>query len=213
MAGDIEIARYASKFLASNMNVVRDAGHVLLVDPFPREGVLDGCELDAILLTHEHYDHISGIDYWRNLTDAQIVCSNACAAGCCDSRRNLSRYSGTIADMAIWAPAGCGSVDAFECDVEGRFADEMRFEWQGHDVWLFACPGHSPGSAGIVLDKSFLFSGDSLLFGMKTELRFPGGSVAEWESVGKPRLQSLDPGIRVYPGHFDSFVLADYDCW
>lgn len=46
------------------------------------------------MLTHEHFDHITGIERLRSRTNSKIICSKVCAERICDSKKNLSFYYG-----------------------------------------------------------------------------------------------------------------------
>lgn len=94
----------------------------------------------------------------------------------------------------------------YTCYADETFENEMTIMWQGHDLKLFEIPGHSPGSIGILLDRSCFFSGDSLMENYEIELHAPGGSRKQWEQISKPRLLSIPRGVIVYPGHFREFV-------
>ena len=61
----IEIKRYVSGLLSSNMYVISEAGHAIVIDPFEDTTPSEGLTVDCILLTHEHYDHISGVNIWK----------------------------------------------------------------------------------------------------------------------------------------------------
>lgn len=202
------IRRYASDLLSSNMYLLEENGHVIVIDPFRDTQMLGGLLADKILLTHEHYDHISGVNLWKEATGAPVLCSGACAENIRNPRKNLARIFEAFCELQTWIvleeiPQG---DPEYTCAADETFADEFTFIWRGHTLRLFEMPGHSMGSIGILLDSSFFFSGDSLMKGREIELRFPGGSRAQWETVGLPRLQRLPPGIRVYPGHFEDFT-------
>jgi glyoxylase-like metal-dependent hydrolase (beta-lactamase superfamily II) len=62
-------------------------------------------------------------------------------------------------------------------------------------------PGHSPGSAGFLLEQEkILLSGDTLFRAGIGRTDLPGG---DWPALQKSldRLLSMDPAIVVYPGH------------
>lgn len=204
----ISITRYESDLLSSNMYVISENGHSVIIDPFRSISPAEGFEIDYIILTHEHYDHISGVRQWKKETRATVLCSKACAENISDPKKNLANYFNEFCELQTWVKldeipdADCG----YSCTADKVFADEMRFRWQGHEWYLFEMPGHSLGSIGILLDDHYFFSGDSLIENCEIALRLPGGNRRKWKEIGVPRLVNLPNGIRVYPGHFDSFI-------
>jgi len=204
----MEIRRYESDLLSSNMYLIVEGGHAIVIDPFRDVSAAQDFTVDRILLTHEHYDHISGVNAWKQATGASVLCSAACAKGICDSRKNLSRYFDVFCELQTWIkleriPDGDLS---YACEADETFTDRHSFDWRGHAFRLFEMPGHSPGSTGILLDGKHFFSGDSLMEGYEIELRFPGGSRSMWEKIGAPRLAEISDGTYVCPGHFECFT-------
>jgi glyoxylase-like metal-dependent hydrolase (beta-lactamase superfamily II) len=96
---------------------------------------------------------------------------------------------------------------AYACQADRVFKDEMFFSWQKHQIRLIEIPGHSPGGIGIYLDNDAFFSGDRLIKDCEVELRFPGGSRKQWLELGEPQIKAVPKGTRIYPGHFESFIL------
>lgn len=202
------INRYDTGLLHSNMYVISDNGHVIVIDPCENINPVVGNRVDWILLTHEHYDHISGVNKWKNSTSGRVLCSAACADRIGDPKRNLARLFPEFCQMQTWITIDkVPNTDInYRCYADDTFIDEAVFFWQGHKFRLQEIPGHSPGSIGIYVDQSYFFSGDSLLNGKEIELRFPGGSRQQWEAKGLQRIEAIPKGIIVYPGHFDSFI-------
>ena len=204
----MEIRRFPSDLLASNMYVITEAGHAVVIDPCRNIMPAEGFVTDLILLTHEHYDHISGVNLWKNRTGAEVLCSEACAENINSARKNLAHIFQAFCELQTWIELE--SVPDFDpeysCAADRTFENEMTFDWMGHRFRLTELPGHSQGSTGIFLDEKYFFSGDSLLEGKETELRFPGGSRTLWNSVSLPKLSALPDGVRVYPGHFAEFI-------
>ncbi len=204
----MEIRRFVSDLLQSNTYVIEENGRAIAVDPGRDVLPARGLAVDRILLTHEHYDHISGVNAWKDAFGAPVLCTQACAAAIGDPKRNLARIFDVFCELQTWIRLK-EKPDAdrtFACSAEETFEDVFRFAWQGHSFRLFALPGHSPGGAGILLDGSHFFSGDSLLPGESVELRLPGGSKRAWEEISLPRLKALPDGITIYPGHFAPFT-------
>ena len=72
------------------MYVLEENNHLIFIDPGIVDIDMTGKTLDYILLTHEHYDHISGVNYWKEMTGVKVVCNDRCAEGIKKPTRNLS---------------------------------------------------------------------------------------------------------------------------
>lgn len=204
----LEIIRYESSLLMSNMYVVTEDNHAVIIDPFSNSNVFDGLIIDYIFLTHEHYDHISGVNALKDTYDAPVICSKACAANIENPRKNMSCYFKEFCELQNWIKIN--QIPKYEnnykCKANLVFDDKLMIDWLGHQWSLFALPGHSMGSICIILDSGYCFSGDSVLENIVTECRLPGGSRKLWKEISIPRLKELPKGIRIYPGHFKSFT-------
>lgn len=95
----------------------------------------------------------------------------------------------------------------YTCSADQTFEDEMTLNWQGNTFRMFEIPGHSQGSAGILLDGKEFFSGNSLMENSEIELQMLGRSRKKWRDIGNKRIEALPDGIRVWPGHFNEFYL------
>ena len=203
----MDIRRFESGLLMSNMYLLVESGHAIVIDPFADVSCAEGLSVDGIILTHEHYDHISGVNLWKEHFHTKVLCSKPCAQNIQDPKKNLARIFEVFCELQTWVELEeiPQADQAYSCIADEEFSDRMSFEWLGHRFTLFEMPGHSAGSIGILVDEQYFFSGDSLLEGKEIELRFPGGSRKMWESVGKHRLDDLPEGSMVYPGHFEEF--------
>ena len=203
----METRRYESELLLSNMYVLVENGHAIVIDPFADTSCAEGLIVDRVILTHEHYDHISGVNLWKERYGAEVLCSAACAENIQNPRKNLSRIFEIFCELQTWVELETipQADNQFSCTADRVFSERMSFEWFGHRFDLFEIPGHSAGSIGILVDNQYFFSGDSLLEDREIELRFPGGSREMWENIGKHKLDDLPENIIVYPGHFKEF--------
>ena len=208
----MKIEQYDSGLLHSNMYVVSENGHAVVIDPALYTEPARDLEIDWILLTHEHYDHISGVNAWKEKTHGKVLCSAACAERIRNPNKNLARLFPEFCQLQTW-------IDHYEvpdtdrgyrCSADETFTDETRFIWQGHLVRLQEIPGHSPGSIGIFFDRDCFFSGDSLLKNREIELRFPGGSREQWARTGLARIEAVPKGTIIYPGHFEKYKLTEH---
>lgn len=205
----MEIRRIESDLLRSNMYVVCENGHAIVIDPCRDTSPAEGLQVDMILLTHEHYDHISGVNAWKERTGAMVVCSETCGVNIKSARKSLSKFFDVFCEMQTWMvlqePPDADLT--YTCQADETFSDETKLMWQGHCIKLMELPGHSAGSIGILIDGVEFFSGDSLMKDYEVELRFPGGSEKQWREIGEPRVRKLPRGIRIWPGHFEPFSL------
>lgn len=207
----MQIKRVESNLLLSNMYLVIEDNHAVVIDPCMDTSAAEGLIIDKIILTHEHIDHISGVNCWKKARDAPVVCNKACAENIRDPRKSLAAYFTEFYELQTWVRLQeIPYVDPkYSCAADETFEDEISFDWRGHCWRLFEMPGHSDGSIGIMLDELHFFSGDSLINNYDIALRFPGGSRKKWKDVGSKRLAEIPSGIQVHPGHFEEFVLMD----
>lgn len=205
----MDIRRYDTGLLSSSMYLIVDGGRAVVIDPCRNTSVAQGLRVDLLVVTHEHYDHISGVNIWKERYGAPLFCSAACAQNLRSPRKNLARYFEAFCELQTWVPLEqIPKADLnYTCEADRTFTDVAQWRWQGHVFDFMEIPGHSQGSIGILLDGVHFFSGDSLMWGRSIELHFPGGSEELWERVGRPRVESLPAGTRVWPGHFDGYVL------
>lgn len=193
------------------MYLVVEGNHAIVIDPFVNTDPSMGLYIDYILLTHEHYDHISGVNIWKENTNAPVLCSSTCAQNIQDSRKNLAYYFKDFCEMQSWI--NLESIPDFDpnyiCQADEVFKDDYIFDWRGHRLHLFELPGHSLGSIGIVIDELFFFSGDSLFKDYDVSLNAPGSSKRKWKEISRPRLEQLPLDICVYPGHFSEFIFKN----
>lgn len=193
------------------MYLVVEGNHAIVIDPFVNTDPSMGLVIDYILLTHEHYDHISGVNNWKKIKSAPVLCSSTCARNIQDSRKNLAYFFKDFCDLQSWIKLD--SVPDFDpnyvCHADEVFNIDYIIDWRGHRIHLFELPGHSLGSIGIVIDDLFFFSGDSLFKDFEVSLNAPGSSKKKWKEISQPRLGQLPLDIRVYPGHFGEFILKN----
>ena len=207
----MKISKTDSGLLHSCMYIVKENGHAIIIDPCMDVSCMQDLTVDLLVVTHEHYDHISGVNAWKEICHAPLMCSKACAANIKSSRKNMSRYFDAFCEMQTWIPLEelhIRPVD-YSCEADITFEDRTQLEWQGHTITLIEIPGHSAGSIGIDIDGTDFFSGDSLLQDRETEVRFPGGNAQKWDEIGRIRIEAIPAGTRIWPGHFDSFIKED----
>jgi len=209
---------FSLKPIDERMYIMLSEKEALIIDPFVNDDairLLDDNEIQRvlILLTHEHFDHITGVDFYREKYNGRVVCSKECEIGIKDVRKNLSAHfeifylMNPTYDYEQYRQM-CSKP--FTCTADESFEKYGRYEWKGHMIELYSTPGHSPGSSCILLDKKHLFTGDSLVNGFEVITRYPGGSKKQYEEYALPFLKGVDCHVMVYPGHGEKAPLSHW---
>ena len=149
-----------------------------------------GVQLEAILITHCHFDHIGAVAPVARATGAPVYCPQIEAP--------------VLADVMRWVPPGFGPFESH--DAEHTLAGGERLTLAGMDIEVLFTPGHSPGHLTYAIAPSGagereLFSGDVLFAGSVGRVDLPGGDWATLErSIGE-LLRAFPATTPVYPGH------------
>jgi glyoxylase-like metal-dependent hydrolase (beta-lactamase superfamily II) len=199
----LQIYRLINSPISSNCFVVFDEGsdNCIIIDP----GSADSTELlnylyekklkpEYILLTHEHFDHIWGVNTLKQLYNSTIICSTFCSERITDRKKNMSVFY---------------EYPGFECpEAEITFQEEYDLFWNNKTIKLIYTPGHSSGSICIRLEN-ILFSGDTIIPGEKTVTKFPTGNQDALKSTKELLSSILRYPIIMFPGHGEQFLISD----
>jgi glyoxylase-like metal-dependent hydrolase (beta-lactamase superfamily II) len=172
----------------------KGSGSALIVDPGEEADKLLravdelGIErVEAILVTHTHFDHVGAVAPVAEATGAPVYCPEL-------EREVLAN----IMDYVPWP--GFGPFESYEADH--TVAGGETLELAGFTIEVVFTPGHSPGHVTYAIrDEGALFSGDVLFEGSVGRVDLPGG---DWPTL-LASIQSLvddfAPETTVYPGH------------
>ena len=153
----------------------------------------NGFTVEAILLTHAHFDHIWGSKELREHSGAKIYALEEEKALCENSHNNVSEWAGRAYTVVADEYVKDGAVLSF---------DEIEFQ-------VIATPGHTIGSCCYYVEKAgFLISGDTLFYESTGRTDFPTGSMGSIVRSIKEKLFVLPEDTIVYPGHGESTTIG-----
>lgn len=210
----MKVERFLTPYMRSYSYVITEGDAAIVIDPCEMKEIgqlLQECEsrFTCCILTHEHYDHISGLD-WMHRIGVPVIASKACGENLKSPKLNQSRYYDLFCLLQKRLEGDAiPNVREYRGYADHVFEAEASFEWNGHNVFLKCTPGHSEGSICILIDDRYLFSGDTLFPDRETNCGILGGSMEQLKKISMPWLLSLDPSVIVYPGHYEVFRLGE----
>lgn len=193
-----------TNMMENNCNTyVLQGSKLVLVDPGLRRYVpnileamqddgLNPDDINLILCTHSHPDHIDGIAHFEGDKDVQVT-MNA------DEEKFLNQIGKEFFRMF--------GLDQPQFDV-AFYCNDGDLNVNGIDLKILQCPGHSPGSVCVHWpEKKVMISGDVVFQGSVGRTDFPGGSGSQLkESIEKI---SKIPADYLLPGHNDAIAGAE----
>jgi glyoxylase-like metal-dependent hydrolase (beta-lactamase superfamily II) len=186
--------------VAENTWVVDNDGRGLLIDPgdeAPRiEAALDelGVEIEAILLTHCHFDHVGAVAPMARSTGVPVYCPKLEVP--------------VLADIMRWVPwPGIGPYESYEADETVAGGEHLSLA--GLEIDVHFVPGHSPGHVAYSIPaEKALLSGDVLFEGSIGRTDLPGGDHARLMQSIAELLEALPEDTAVLPGHMAPTTLG-----
>ncbi len=200
MALDVEMLTVGQ--IAENCFLFRKEGsdRALIVDPGEEpDRILAaveqmGATVEAILLTHCHFDHIGAVAPVAKATGAPVYCPEI------EVR--------LLADIMAFVPwEGFGPYESYQADERVKGGEKL--ELAGLELDVIFTPGHSPGHVTYsVPEENAIFSGDVLFQGSVGRVDLPGGDGPTlMRSIGS-LLESHPDETTVYPGHMGITTLG-----
>lgn len=172
----------------------REGGRAVLIDA--PHGVWDevkpvleeaGARLEALLLTHGHWDHTG---------DAAAI------------QEAGVRVYGHEADKPLFEDPrvqAIFSIPGYEIQpvkLDETVAQGSRLELAGQQIEVRHVPGHCPGNVLFHLPAlGAAFVGDAIFAGSVGRTDFPGCSMDQLERSIRSQIYTLPPETRLFPGH------------
>jgi len=185
--------------LQENCWIVRAAGsdRALVIDPGDEAGRLIAAVdelaagVDAILLTHTHFDHVGAVAALARHTRAPVYCPELEVP--------------VLQDIQRYTFPGFGPLEPY--DPEETVAGGERLDLAGLELDVIFTPGHSPGHVSYATEDVVL-SGDVLFAGSVGRTDLPGGDHATLLRSIATLLDALPDETRVLPGHMGATTLG-----
>jgi len=198
----LDVAMFTVGLVQENCFLVRAQGsdRAVMVDPgeeAPRllQAIADaGVTLDAILLTHTHFDHVGAVAPVARATGAPVYCP--------------ALEVPVLQDVMAFVPwPGFGPYESWY--PEHTVAGGETLELAGLTLDVVFTPGHSPGHVTYaVRGGSALFSGDVLFQGSVGRIDLPGGDGPTLMRSIAALLERFDDDTVVHPGHMGITTLG-----
>jgi glyoxylase-like metal-dependent hydrolase (beta-lactamase superfamily II) len=183
--------------LQENCFVVRQKGadRAVIVDPGEEaDRILEAVDtlgittVEAILVTHTHFDHIGAVAPVAIATGAPVYCPELEA-----------QVLANIMDYVPWP--GFGPFESYDADHTVKGGDTL--ELAGLTLEVLFTPGHSPGHVTYAIrgEQTALFSGDVLFQGSVGRVDLPGGDWATLLASIESLVDAFPGDATVHPGH------------
>ncbi len=202
MPSALNIVTIKNKTFQSNSYIIEtdNCQSVIVIDP----GEIDAVDIldylkrekrnvEYLLVTHEHFDHIAGIIKLKKAYDCRIVASRETSLRMTDPKKNFSKYFDGTGFSIPPADIICNENNWF-------------LEWNDISVRCINTPGHSPGSICFIIN-GLLFSGDTLLKDLKTVIKIPAGNKKALEKSIDKIFELIPQSTKILPGHGEDFLL------
>jgi hydroxyacylglutathione hydrolase len=198
----VDVRSFTVGPVAENCYIVRRDGADLglIVDPGDEaERILEAVErlgiaIDAILVTHCHFDHIGAVAPVASATGAPVYCPEIEVP--------------VLADIMSYVPwPGFGPYESYGADE--TVAGGEHLELAGLEIDVAFTPGHSPGHVTYAIpDSASLFSGDVLFKGSVGRTDLPGGDWGTLRESIRGLVDGFPEETTVYPGHMGITTLG-----
>ena len=172
----------------TNCYIVHNEGsrRCIVIDPgYEANTILNrtallGLEIEAILLTHGHFDHVGAVRQIAADTDCQVY----------------------LHENELSLPAAMTDGPLYYTDL---YSHDGTLSIADLPIKVLHTPGHTPGSVCLLIGDA-MFSGDTLFAGSMGRCDFPGSNIFDMRKSLR-KLRDLPGDYRVLPGHAEDSTL------
>lgn len=192
----MKIESFITSPIGTNTYLVSENGRGILIDvgsdgeDLYLYALKEGISIEAVLLTHGHFDHANGCAELQQ-KGIKIYVHEADAD-------KLYTYKGMAAFAGV-------KLNAFKADEYVTDGEILHFI--GKEIKVIHTPGHSKGSVCYVIDDA-VFCGDTLFCGSYGRYDFYDGDLKELKNSAQ-KIFALKGDYKLYPGHGEASTLEE----
>lgn len=192
----MKVEKFVTGIISTNCYLVvnEETKQTVIIDPAACPDYLmghiksEGYQVEAILLTHGHFDHTMGIDGFQKEFPVPVYVHEAEAETLANPALNLSGVY----------------TEGYTFSGSTYVKDGQVLHLAGYEFQVLHTPGHTPGGVCYYVEsEQVLFSGDTLFHGSVGRTDFPNSSMSDLVRGIQEKLLSLPDEVKVYPGHMD----------
>ncbi|MDM7275450.1 MAG: MBL fold metallo-hydrolase [Thermoprotei archaeon] len=212
--------------LRSNCYLLANSGEAVIIDPGWHEGVDEvirfvearSLKVKAVLATHGHFDHVSGVSTVKSVFNAPFLIHPADVEIARRAHKSAFRYLG-VEPPEIPEP-------------DGGLREDTTIKVGSVELRVMETPGHTPGSVTLIAPGEVLIgdllleaariasltspafktpvalTGDTLFKGSIGRVDLPGSSLSDM-IVSLRKISMLPPETIIYPGHGPQTTLKE----
>ncbi|MCX7994464.1 MAG: MBL fold metallo-hydrolase [candidate division WOR-3 bacterium] len=202
-SNDLIIKTFIVGYIETNMYLIHDTRTGIIIDPGFSENEADSVvkklrrevsEIPIVILTHCHFDHISGCPVMKKEFNSKIYCHRLDEEKLVDPHKSGAIFFG---------------VSGTPVKPDGYLEEGQVIKLNGSELKIIHTPGHTSGGISILLDGKYLFSGDTIFKdGIGRTDLYDGDYDIEISSI-MSKILTLPEDTIIYPGHGPSTTVRE----